>query len=86
MSQLKEKLSAAIKVAMKSQDKNTLTFARSLHSAIRKKEIDDRVDLQDIDIEKLVSSLLKQRPPCSVKSLLISFKKVGERILRNRKS
>jgi uncharacterized protein YqeY len=61
MSELKLKLSQAIKVAMKAQDKNTLTFARSLHAAIRKKEIDDRVDLQDADVEKLVVTLLKQR-------------------------
>lgn len=61
MSSLKEKLSETIKAAMKAQDKTTLTFARSLHAAIRKKEIDDKVLLTDSDVEKLVSTSLKQR-------------------------
>ncbi len=46
---------------MKSGDKVTLQFSRNLHAAIRKKEIDDRKDLEDGEILKLISTMLKQR-------------------------
>ena len=46
---------------MKSGDKETLAFARNLHAAVRKKEIDERVDLDDAGVLKVISSLVKQR-------------------------
>ncbi|MBI2027844.1 MAG: GatB/YqeY domain-containing protein [Deltaproteobacteria bacterium] len=58
---LKEKLSQDIKNCMKTAQKDRLQYGRTLHAAIRKKEIDDRIDLNDADIEKIVSSLVKQR-------------------------
>ena len=61
MSALKQRLSETIKTSMKSGDKDTLTFGRNLHAAVRKKEIDDRIDLDDSAVQKIVSSLLKQR-------------------------
>lgn len=61
MPTLKERLSDQIKASMKSGDKDTLSYARNLHAAIRKKEIDDRVDLDDAAVQKIVTSLVKQR-------------------------
>jgi uncharacterized protein YqeY len=61
MATLKERLSETLKTAMKSGDKETTSFARNLHAAIRKKEIDDRVDLDDAGVQKIVQSLVKQR-------------------------
>ncbi len=61
MTTIKQSLSEQIKNAMKSGDKETLSFARNLHAAIRKKEIDDRIDLNDDDVIKIISSLIKQR-------------------------
>lgn len=58
---IKEKLSETIKTAMKSGQKELLTYARNLHAAVRKKEIDDRVDLDDAGIQKIISTLSKQR-------------------------
>ena len=58
---IKEKLSSQMKTAMKAQDKDTLAFARNLHAAVRKKEIDDRVDLDDAAVLKIISTLTKQR-------------------------
>lgn len=58
---LKQRLSEQTKTAMKSGEKETVTYCRSLHSAVRKKEIDDRVDLDDAGVIKIVSSLVKQR-------------------------
>ena len=61
MPTIKEQLSEQMKAAMKSGDKDRLAFARNLHAAIRKKEIDDRVDLDDAAVQKIISTLLKQR-------------------------
>ena len=58
---LKPRLSDEIKTAMKAGDKEKLGYARTLHAAIRKKEIDDRVDLEDDGVQKIVLSLVKQR-------------------------
>ncbi len=61
MATLKERLSDQIKTAMKSGNKEELGFARSLHAAVRKKEIDDRVDLDDAGVIKIAAALVKQR-------------------------
>ncbi len=61
MPTIKERLSEQMKAAMKSADKDTLAFARNLHAAVRKKEIDDRIDLDDAGVLKIISTLVKQR-------------------------
>jgi uncharacterized protein YqeY len=58
---IKGRLSEQMKSAMKSGDKDLVLFARNLHAAIRKKEIDDKVDLDDAGVQKIISSLIKQR-------------------------
>jgi uncharacterized protein YqeY len=61
MATIKENLSAQMKAAMKSGEKDLLGFVRNLHAAIRKKEIDDRVDLDDAAVRKIIQSAIKQR-------------------------
>jgi len=61
MASIKEQLSNQIKTAMKSGDKETLGYARNLHALIRKKEIDDRIDLDDAGVIKIITSSVKQR-------------------------
>ena len=61
MATIKEHLSETMKASMKSGDKDTLAFTRNLHAAVRKKEIDDRVDLDDAGVQKIIQSLVKQR-------------------------
>jgi uncharacterized protein YqeY len=61
MPTIKEKNSEAMKAAMKSGDKDTLAFTRNLHAIIRKKEIDDKIDLDDAGAQKLIQSAIKQR-------------------------
>ncbi len=61
MATIKELLSEQMKSAMKSGQKELLSFARNLHAAIRKKEIDDRIDLDDTGVLKIISTLVKQR-------------------------
>ena len=61
MPTIKEINQESMKTAMKSGDKATLQFTRNLHAAIRKREIDDRVDMTDPEILKLIGTMLKQR-------------------------
>jgi len=61
MATLKERVSETMKASMKSGDKETLGFVRNLHAALRKKEIDDRIDLDDAGVQKIVNTLVKQR-------------------------
>ncbi len=61
MATIKERLSVQMKSTMKSGDKETLSFVRNLHAQIRQKEIDDRIDLDDAAVLKIIGSSLKQR-------------------------
>ena len=61
MATIKERISEDMKAAMKSGDKEKLAAIRNLHAAVRKKEIDDRVELNDEAVIKVITSLVKQR-------------------------
>ena len=61
MATIKEKLSETMKTAMKAGEKDKVAFARNLHAIIRKKEIDDKVDLDDAGVQKLIATSMKQR-------------------------
>jgi uncharacterized protein YqeY len=61
MPTIKEKLSEQMKASMKAGNKDLLGFVRNLHAQIRKKEIDDKVDLNDEGVQKIIASSMKQR-------------------------
>ncbi|MGK5086558.1 GatB/YqeY domain-containing protein [Bdellovibrionota bacterium FG-2] len=63
MATIKETLSESMKAAMKGgpSQKDRLAFCRNLHAAVRKREIDDRTDLDDAGVLKIISTLVKQR-------------------------
>jgi uncharacterized protein YqeY len=61
MPSIKERISGDMKDAMKSGEKAKLNAIRMLHAAVRKKEIDDRADLDDAGVLKVISTLVKQR-------------------------
>jgi uncharacterized protein YqeY len=61
MATIKERNSETMKAAMKSGDKDTVGFTRNLHAAIRKKEIDDKIELDDAGTQKIIQSAIKQR-------------------------
>jgi uncharacterized protein YqeY len=56
MATIKETNSEKMKTAMKSGDKDLVGFTRN-----RKKEIDDKVELDDAAVQKLISTAIKQR-------------------------
>lgn len=58
---LKEQLSTAVKDAMRNKDKTRLVTLRMAQAAIKQIEIDERRDLNDDDVLKVLDKMLKQR-------------------------
>jgi uncharacterized protein YqeY len=61
MSELKSKLQDDLKVAMKTKDNFKRDVIRFLMSALKQIEVDERKDLNDSDIVKIIQKSLKQR-------------------------
>lgn len=60
-STLKEQLANAVKDAMRSRDKLRLVTLRMAQAAVKQIEIDERRDLSDDDVLKVLDKMLKQR-------------------------
>jgi uncharacterized protein YqeY len=50
-----------MKTAMKARDAQTLSAIRLLMSAMKQKEVDERVELSDADIVSIIAKMIKQR-------------------------
>ena len=61
MSQLKERLQADLKEAMKAKDTFKRDVIRFVMSAIKQIEVDERKELSDADIEAILVKQIKQR-------------------------
>lgn len=58
---VREQLNADIKSAMKARDSERLTLLRTVSAAIKQREIDERVTLDDADVIALIDKQIKQR-------------------------
>ena len=61
MSQLKQLITNDMKLAMKAQDKSALKAIRMILGAIKQKEIDDRIELDDAQVLVVIQKMVKQR-------------------------
>ena len=61
MSQLKKRITDDMKSAMKAKDKQTLKAVRMILGAIKQKEIDDRIELNDSQVLTVIQKMVKQR-------------------------
>ena len=61
MSQLKQLITNDMKLAMKAQDKPALKAFRMIIGAIKQKEIDDRIELNDSQVLAVIQKMVKQR-------------------------
>ncbi|MGB0447233.1 MAG: GatB/YqeY domain-containing protein [Pseudomonadales bacterium] len=61
MSDLKSQLKDAQKVAMRAKDKARLTVIRGMLAAIKRIEVDERIELDDARILSVLDKMLKQR-------------------------
>jgi len=61
MSQLKKRITDDMKSAMKAKDKQTLKAVRMILGAIKQKEVDDRIELDDAQVMTVIQKMVKQR-------------------------
>ena len=61
MSQLKKRITDDMKLAMKAKDKQALKAVRMILGAIKQKEVDDRIDLDDAQVTAVIQKMVKQR-------------------------
>jgi uncharacterized protein len=61
MATLKERITEDMKAAMRAKDSERLGAIRMLTAAIKQKEVDERVELDDAAVVGIVDKLLKQR-------------------------
>ena len=58
---LKQRLTEDMKAAMKSGDKHTLGVIRLANAAIKQKEVDERIELDDAQVLAVLEKMVKQR-------------------------
>ena len=61
MSELKKCITDDMKSAMKAKDRQALKAVRMILEAIKKKEIDERIELDDAKVMTVIQKMVKQR-------------------------
>lgn len=61
MSALKERITDDMKAAMRAKDKARLGVIRMALAAIKQREVDERVDLDDSQVTAVIDKMIKQR-------------------------
>jgi uncharacterized protein YqeY len=69
---LKDKITEDMKTAMRAKETARLGTVRLLLSAMKQKEVDERVELTDADILSIIEKMLKQR-----RESIAQFEKAG---------
>ena len=59
--ELKTRIYDDVKVAMRARDKERLGVLRLLTSAIKQREVDERIELSDTDVLQVLDKMVKQR-------------------------
>ena len=67
---LKERISEDMKTAMRSGEKDRLAVIRLLQAAIKQREVDERIVLDDAQITAVLEKMIKQR-----KESIVAFEK-----------
>jgi len=69
---LKERITEDMKTAMRSGEKDRLAVIRLLQAAIKQREVDERITLDDAQITAVLEKMIKQR-----KESIVAFDKGG---------
>jgi len=72
MSALKSQITDDMKSAMKAKDTNALKAIRMILGAIKQKEVDERIELDDAQVTSVIQKMVKQR-----KDSISQFKDAG---------
>jgi uncharacterized protein len=73
---LKEQITEDMKAAMRAKDSGRLGTIRLLTAAMKQKEVDERIELDDVTVVAIVDKMLKQR-----KASIEAFEKAGRQDL-----
>ncbi len=76
---LKERITDDMKAAMRAKDSERLGTIRLLTAAMKQKEVDERVELDDVAVVGIVDKMLKQR-----KDSIEAFEKAGRQDLADK--
>ena len=69
---LKERITEDMKTAMRSAEKDRLAVIRLLQAAIKQREVDERITLDDAQVLAVLEKMIKQR-----KESIVAFEKGG---------
>ena len=69
---LKERITEDMKTAMRSGEKDRLAVIRLLQAAIKQREVDERIMLDDAQVTSVLEKMIKQR-----KESVVAFEKGG---------
>ena len=61
MTTLKERITEDMKAAMRASDKERLSTIRMLQAAIKQREVDERITLDDVQVLAAIEKMIKQR-------------------------
>ena len=78
---LKERITEDMKSAMRAKDAERLGTIRLLQAAMKQKEVDERVELDDAAVVGIVDKLIKQR-----KDSIDAFQKAGRQDLADKEA
>lgn len=76
---LRDRINEDVKAAMRAKDSVRLTALRMLTAAVKQKEVDERVDVQDEHVVAIVEKLIKQR-----KDSIAAFDQAGRKELADK--
>ena len=78
---LKERITEDMKAAMRAKDSERLGTIRLLTAAMKQKEVDERIELDDVAVVGIVDKLIKQR-----KDSVEAFQKAGRTDLADKEA
>lgn len=78
---LKERITEDMKTAMRAKDAERLSTIRMLLAAVKQKEVDERVEVDDVALVGIVDKLIKQR-----KDAISQFTAAGRQDLADKES
>ena len=78
---LKDQITEDMKAAMRAKDTERLGTIRLLQAAMKQKEVDERVELDDAAVVGIVDKLIKQR-----KDSIDAFQKAGRQDLADKEA
>jgi len=71
MSQLKKRITDDMKSAMKAIDKQALNAVRMILGAIKQKEVDDRIELDDVQVMAVIQKMVSNAKILYLSSLTL---------------